>query len=110
MIKAANYLNEWWNRAILLFHDASVRTNLRWLVRLSVWAHHRLTWNLPEEWRLVDGMPLREYMLRHELEIARHQIRYFADYASELQERIFEDHRSRKKTRTATPHTTRSPP
>lgn len=110
MIKAANYLNERWNRAVLLFHDASVRTNVRWLVRLSVWAHRRLTWNLPYGWRLVDGIPLNEYRLRHELEIARHQMRYFADYAAELQERLLEEHRPKKKSRPAIPCTTRNPP
>lgn len=90
MMKIANRLNDLWNRNILLFHDTSVRINVRWLVRLSVWAHRRLTWNLPDEWKLVDGMPLNEYRLLHELKTARHQIRYFADYASELQNQILE--------------------
>jgi hypothetical protein len=42
-------------------------------------------WNLPEEWQIINGIPFKEFMLRHELEIAHHQIRYYANYAYDLQ-------------------------
>jgi hypothetical protein len=97
MIRLVNFLNRIWNHLISWFHDASVRTNIRWLVKLSVWAYDRLMWNLPEEWRLINGIPLKEFMLRHELEIAHHQIRYYADYAYDLQCKIlFSEERPRR--------------
>jgi hypothetical protein len=103
MMRAANYLNNKWNRAISWFHDVSVRTNIRWLVKLSVWAFDRLMWRLPEEWQMINGMPLKEFMLRHELEIAHHQIRYYCDYAHHLQFQILfseeENARFRKKAK-----------
>lgn len=48
-----------------------------------------LRWELSEEWQLINGMPLKEYKLRYELELALHQARYFADYAYDLQCLIF---------------------
>jgi len=89
-VKTVNRLNRIWNSAIMRFHDESVRLDVRWMVNLSVWALDRLTWTLPEGWQLVDGIPLREYRLTRELEVAQHQIRYYADYAHELQWQILE--------------------
>lgn len=89
-MRTVNRLNRIWNSAIMRFHEESVRLDVRWMVTLSIWALDRLTWTLPEEWQLVDGVPLREYRLMRELEIARHQIRYYADYAHELQWQILE--------------------
>jgi hypothetical protein len=85
MLTIANALNWRWNALIYRFHDAATRTNIRWLVSLSIWAYDRLTWRLPEEWQLVCGVPLPEYTLRHELWLARHQARWYANYAYELQ-------------------------
>jgi hypothetical protein len=85
MLWLLNYLNRKWNRAISLFHDLSVKTNIRWLVVLSVWAYDRLIWNLPDKYQLVGDMRLSEYKLLRELELAHHQIGYYADYANELQ-------------------------
>lgn len=101
MTRTANRLNDLWNRAIFWFHDASVRLGSPILVRLSVWACHRMLWTLPEEWRLVGGKPYREYILKHELETARHQIQYYANYAHELQWQIIlqEEPRRRRKRR-----------
>ena len=42
-------------------------------------------WELPEKYRTINGVPLREYKLERELEVARHQIQYYANYASDLQ-------------------------
>lgn len=55
---------------------------------LSIWAYDRLYWRLSEEWQLICGVPFKEYTLRYELELARHQARYFANYAYDLQCRI----------------------
>jgi len=89
-MRTVNRLNRIWNRTILWFHDASVRLEVRWMVTFSIWALDRLTWTLPEDWQLVDGITLREYKLIRELELARHQIRYYMDYAHELQWQILE--------------------
>jgi hypothetical protein len=89
-VRTVNRLNLIWNAAIMRFHDASARLGVQWMVNLSIWALDRLTWTLPEEWQLVDGIPLREYRLMRELEVARHQIGYYADYAHELQRQILE--------------------
>ena len=80
-----NYASERWNAALFLLHDAAVRTNIGWLATLSIWVYDRLTWRLPERWQLVCGVPLAEYTLRHELALARHQARWYAEYASDLQ-------------------------
>ena len=85
MLTLVNYVNAQWNRLIYWLHDAATRTNIRWLVRLSVVAYDRLTWRLPDEWQLVCGVPFAEYTLRHELELARHQARWYANYAFGLQ-------------------------
>jgi len=90
MLKITNRLNNKWNRIIYWFHDASVRTNIRWLVVLSIWAYDKLIWRLSDDWQLVDGMTLKEYKLRRELELAYHQIQYYANYANDLQWQIIE--------------------
>lgn len=88
MLAMIDSLNWRWNRFVYWLHDAATRTGIRWLVTLSVWAYDRLSWHLPEEWQLVCGVPFREYTLRHELELARHQARWYANCAYELQCRI----------------------
>lgn len=85
MLTAINYLNAQWNRTIYWFHDVSTRTGIRWLVSLSIWAYDRLSWRLSDEWQLICGVPVKEYTLRYELELARHQTAYFANYAYDLQ-------------------------
>ena len=91
MLALANELNWRWNRCIYWLHDAAARTRIGWLVTLSIWAYDRLTWRLPDRWQLVCGVPLAEYTLRHELELARHQSRWYAEYAGDLQCRILFD-------------------
>lgn len=90
MLTLVNDINARWNALIYWCHDAATRTNVRWLVSLSVWAYGRLTWRLPARWQLVCGVPLAEYTLRHELELARHQTRWYAEYAYELQLMVLE--------------------
>jgi len=90
MLTVANALNWRWNALIYWLHDAATRTNIGWLVTLSIWAYDRLTWRLPDRWQLVCGVPLPEYTLRHELELARHQTRWYAEYACELQLMVLE--------------------
>lgn len=85
MLKAVNYLNFYWNYFIFWFHHVSTRTNIRWLTSLSIWMFDNLRWQLSDDWQMVNGMSLREYKLRYELELAYHQVRYFADYAYDLQ-------------------------
>ena len=69
----------------------SVKTNIRWLVVLSIWAYDRLIWQLSDEYQIVDGMTLKEYKLQRELELAYHQIQYYANYANDLQWQIIEN-------------------
>ena len=85
MMTLLNELNARWNRLIYWLHDAATRTGIRWLTTMSIWAYGRLTWRLPERWQLVCGVPFAEYTLRHELEMARHQARWYANYAFDLQ-------------------------
>ena len=94
MTKMVNYLNGKWNQAIFWFHDASVRTEIRWLVVLSIWACDKFIWYLSEDWQLVNGIPFKQYKLLHELEVARHQTSYYANYAYELQCQILEERKS----------------
>lgn len=91
MLTLINNLNWRWNSLVFWFHDAATRTNIRWLVTLSVWGYDRLAWRLPDEWQLICGMTVKEYTLRHELELARHQARWYADYAFDLQCRVLGD-------------------
>lgn len=80
-----NFANRKWNQIVFWFHDFSVRLDIGWMVRASVWAHDKMYWELPEKYRTINGVPLREYKLERELEVARHQIQYYANYASDLQ-------------------------
>jgi|APGre2960657404_1045060.scaffolds.fasta_scaffold114431_1 hypothetical protein len=84
-MRLLNAINARWNRLIYWMHDATTRTGIGWLVTASIWAYDRLTWRLPDRWQLVCGTPLVEYTLRHELALARHQARWFAEYANDLQ-------------------------
>jgi hypothetical protein len=85
MLTVASALNWRWNSLVYWMHDAATRTGIGWLVSLSIWAYDHLTWRLPDAWQLVCGVPLAEYTLRHELEMARHQARWYANYAFDLQ-------------------------
>ena len=80
-----NFVNRKWNQIVFWFHDFSVRLDIGWMVRASVWAHDKMYWELPEKYQTINGVSLREYKLEQELEVARHQIQYYANYANDLQ-------------------------
>ena len=90
MYKLLNYVNRKWNKTVFWFHDITTRMNIRWLVKLSIWAHDRMVWELPEKLQLVDGVSVRELRLQRELELANHQAQYWMDYAYDLQSTLFD--------------------
>lgn len=102
-MRTINYLNQKWNRIILWFHDASVKTNIRSLVLLSIWALKNLTWTLPEDWQLIDNVRLREHRLQRELEVAHHQIQFYANYAHELQWQLLENNKQEVRNKSKIP-------
>ena len=90
MYRFLNYVNRKWNQTVFWFHDITTRMNIRWLVKLSIWAHDRMVWELPEKLQLVDGVSVRELRLQRELELANHQAQYWMDYAYDLQSTLFD--------------------
>ena len=90
MYRFLNYVNRKWNQTVFWFHDITTRMNIRWLVKLSIWAHDRMVWELPEKLQLVDGVSVRELRLQRELELANHQAQYWMDYAHDLQSTLFD--------------------
>lgn len=88
MIIFLNYINSKWKRFIYWFHDFSVKINVKWMVSLSIWMLNSLIWELPQKWQLINGKSVREYNLEMELELANHQIRYYMNYAADLQWQI----------------------
>jgi len=89
MIRLLNWFNRTWNKSVFRFHDVATRTNINFMVKFSIWAHDKLIWELPERLQLISGIPVSEHRLMQELEVARHQMRYFMDYAEELQNELF---------------------
>ena len=90
MYRFLNFVNRKWNQTVFWFHDITTRMNIRWLVKLSIWAHDRMVWELPEKLQLVDGVSVRELRLQRELELANHQAQYWMDYAYDLQSTLFD--------------------
>ncbi len=88
MYRFLNYVNRKWNQTVFLFHDITTRMNIRWLVKLSIWAHDRMVWELPEKLQLVGGVSVRELRLQRQLELANHQSEYWMNYAHELQSEL----------------------
>lgn len=97
MLKTINYINKNWNQFVYWFHNVSVKINFRWLVVLSIWAYNKLIWELPDDWKLIDGITLKEYKLKLELENAYHQVQYYANFAHDLQLQILEQTQNKKK-------------
>ena len=89
MYRILNYVNRKWNNCVFLFHDLATKTRIGWLVKLSIWAHDKAIWELPERLQLIGGVPVYQLRLERELEIAKHQAEYWSNYAGELQEQIF---------------------
>ena len=90
MYRFLNYVYRKWNQTVFWIHDITTRMNIRWLVKLSIWAHDRMVWELPEKLQLVDGVSVRELRLQRELELANHQAQYWMDYAYDLQSTLFD--------------------
>jgi len=88
MYKVLNYINRKWNGKVFLFHDMATKTKISFLVKLSIWAHDKMVWELPERLQLVGGIPVREHRLSRELELANHQIQYWMNYATDLQSEL----------------------
>ena len=89
MIRLLNWFNRTWNKSVFRFHDVATKTNINFMVKFSIWAHDKLIWELPERLQLISGIPVSEHRLMQELEVARHQMQYFMDYAEELQNELF---------------------
>tara|TARA_R110002020_G_C16250353_1_gene769755 strand:+ start:66 stop:389 length:324 start_codon:yes stop_codon:yes gene_type:complete len=88
MYRILNYVNSKWNKTVFLFHDFATKTKIAWLVKLSIWAHDKMFWELPERLQLVGGVSMMEHRLRNELRLSNHQIQYWMEYAGELQEEL----------------------
>tara|TARA_R100000005_G_scaffold95912_2_gene79482 strand:+ start:75 stop:362 length:288 start_codon:yes stop_codon:yes gene_type:complete len=73
---------------VFWFHDITTRMNIKWLVKLSIWTHDRMFWELPEKLQLIDGVSVKELRLQRELELANHQSEYWMNYAYELQSEL----------------------
>ena len=89
MIRLLNWTNRTWNKLVFRFHDVATRTNISFMVKLSILAHDKLIWVLPDRLHLISGIPVSEHKLMRELELAKHQSQYFMDYAEELQNELF---------------------
>ena len=90
MYRFLNYINRKWNQSVFLFHDLATKTKIGWLVKLSIWSHDKMFWQLPERLQLIGGMTVAEHRLTRELELAEHQIQYWIDYATDLQSALLE--------------------
>tara|TARA_Y100001937_G_scaffold47125_1_gene66095 strand:- start:313 stop:636 length:324 start_codon:yes stop_codon:yes gene_type:complete len=89
MIRLLNWFNRTWNKSVFKFHDIATKTNIKFMVTFSIWAHDKLVWELPDRLHLISGVPVSEHKLIRELELAKHQSQYFMDYAEELQNELF---------------------
>ena len=90
MHRILNYVNRKWNQTIFWFHDIATKTNIKWLVTFSIWAHDKMIWELSERLQLIDGIPVTEHRLIREIDLSNHQIKYWMDYATELQNSLMD--------------------
>ena len=81
-MRLINWVNSRWNNFIFLIHDITTRMGIG---HTSVWLFDNMTWTLPEKWQLIAGKTHEQYLLEHELYIARHQVQYYANLAYEYQ-------------------------
>jgi len=88
MYRFLNYINRKWNNSVFLFHDLATKTKMSWLVKLSIWAHDKMIWELPERLQLIGGVSMVEHRLQNELRLANHQVTYWMNYAGELQDEL----------------------
>ena len=81
-LRTINWLNRKWNNIIFWIHDLSAK----WGVGHStVWLYDKATWDLPAKWQLLGDKTYDQYLMEHELYIARHQVNYYANLAYDLQ-------------------------
>lgn len=85
MIRLLNWINRKWNHSVFWFHDVATRTNINFMIKFSIWAHDKLTWELSDRLQLISGIPVSEHRLMRELDLANHQIEYWLGYATDLQ-------------------------
>ena len=90
MHRILNYVNRKWNQSIFWFHDIATKTNIKWLVTFSIWAHDKMIWELPERLQLIGGIPVSEHKLIRKLDLANLQIEYWIGYATELQNSLMD--------------------
>ena len=90
MYRILNYVNRKWNQSIFWFHDIATKTNIKWLVTFSIWAHDKMIWELPERLQLIGGVSMVEHRLQNELRLANHQVEYWMNYAGELQDELLD--------------------
>ena len=82
VITLINWLNRKWNNFIFFIHDLTAKWGIG---HTTVWLYDNLTWTLPEKWERIGGKSIEQYMLEHELHIAQHQVKYYANLAYEYQ-------------------------
>jgi len=82
VIKLINWVNHKWNQIIFWIHDVTTRMGVG---HTSVWLYDNLNWTLPQKWQLIAGKTHEQYMLEHELYIAKHQVQYYANLAYDYQ-------------------------
>jgi hypothetical protein len=82
MLRLLNYINNKWNNFVFYIHDITTRWGIG---HTSVWFYDTLQWRLPAKWQLICGKTHEQYLLEHELYIAQHQTRYYANLAYEYQ-------------------------
>tara|TARA_B100000579_G_scaffold438049_1_gene471443 strand:- start:18536 stop:18868 length:333 start_codon:yes stop_codon:yes gene_type:complete len=81
-MKFLNWINSKWNNFIFYIHDLTAKWGIG---HTTVWLYDNLTWTLPEKWQMIAGKTNEQYLLEHELYIARHQAQYYANLAYEYQ-------------------------
>ena len=90
MYRILNYVNRKWNICVFKFHDLATKTNISPLVKFSIWAHDKLVWELPEKYQLIGGVSVQQCRLEQQLDTAKHQANYYFEYATELQEQVWQ--------------------
>ncbi len=67
---------------VFRIHDITARLGIG---HTTVWLYDNLTWTLPRNWELIGDKTYDQYLLEHELYIAKHQMNYYANLAYEYQ-------------------------
>lgn len=81
-LKIINWINGKWNSFVFYIHDLTARWGIG---HTSVWFYDKMHWTLPMKWQRIAGKTHEQYLLEHELYLARHQAQYYANLAYEYQ-------------------------